>query len=103
MNDLATNTRKENNRDLYRGIDKFQRGNYHSSNFVKEENGDLLADIHNILNRWRTTSLLLNAHGISDIRQIEIYTVETLVSGPSHKSSDSDQILVELIQAACEI
>jgi hypothetical protein len=58
----------------------------------------------------------LNVHGISDTRQIEIHTVEPSVSGPSpfeveiiiaefknYKSPGSDQILVELIQAACEI
>jgi hypothetical protein len=53
MNELATNSRNENNRDLYRGIDKFQRGNYHRSNLVTDENGDFLADTNNILNRWK--------------------------------------------------
>jgi hypothetical protein len=53
----------------------------------------------------------LNAHNVSDVRQIEIHT-----AGPSHlgveisiaelkkyKSPGSDQILAELYQAGCEI
>jgi hypothetical protein len=47
---------------------------------VKDENGDLLADSHNILNRWKNYfSQLLNVH-----RQIEIHTAEPLVPDPSH-------------------
>jgi hypothetical protein len=51
---------------------------------VKDENGDLLADFHNILNRWRNYfSWLLNVHNVSDVRQIEVHTAEPLVAGPS--------------------
>jgi hypothetical protein len=46
---------------------------------VKDENGDLLADSHNILNRWKDyVSQLLNMHSV---RQIEIHTAEQLVHG----------------------
>jgi hypothetical protein len=41
----------KNIRDLYRGINDFKRGYEPRSNLVKDENGDLLADSHNILNR----------------------------------------------------
>jgi hypothetical protein len=52
---------------------------------VKDENGDLLADSHNILNRWRNYfSQLLNVHNVSDDRQIEVHKAEPLVPGPSH-------------------
>jgi hypothetical protein len=57
----------------------------------------------------------LNVHNVSDIRQIEIYTAEPLVPGPSHrevevtivklkkyKSPGSDQIPAELIQVGSE-
>jgi hypothetical protein len=51
---------------------------------VKDENGDLLADSHNILNRWKNYfSQLLNVHNVSDVRQIEVHTAEPLVPGPS--------------------
>jgi hypothetical protein len=52
---------------------------------VKDENGDLLADSHNILNRWKNYfSQLLNVHNVSDVRQIEVHMAEPLVPGPSH-------------------
>jgi hypothetical protein len=50
---------------------------------VKDENGDLLANFHNILNRWKNYfSQLLNVH--NDVRQIEVHTAEPLVPGLSH-------------------
>jgi hypothetical protein len=39
-------------RDLYRKTNDFKRGYQPRINLVKDENGDLLADSHNILNRW---------------------------------------------------
>jgi hypothetical protein len=51
---------------------------------VKDENGDLLADSHGILNRWKNYfSQLLNVHTVSDVRQIEIHAAEPLVPDPS--------------------
>jgi hypothetical protein len=35
------------------GINEFKRDYQPRSNLVKNENGDLLADSHNILNRWK--------------------------------------------------
>jgi hypothetical protein len=84
---------------------------------VKDENGDLLADSHNILNSWKNYfSQLLNVHNVSAVRQIEVHTAEPLVPGPSrfeveivianlkkYKSPGSDQIPAELIQAGSEI
>jgi hypothetical protein len=51
MNDPATNSK--NIRDLYRGINKFKTGFQPQSNLMKDENGDLLTDSYNILNRWK--------------------------------------------------
>jgi hypothetical protein len=50
---------------------------------VKDENGDLLADSHNIANKQNYFSQSLNVHGVSDVRQIEIHTAEPLVRDPS--------------------
>jgi hypothetical protein len=83
---------------------------------LKIENSDLLADYNNILNICKKYfSHLFNIHNISDIRQREIHTAEPPVPGLSHlevqtataklkkhKSSDSDQISAELIQAGGE-
>jgi hypothetical protein len=57
------------------------RGGHQSGS--KDENGDLLADSHNILNRWKNHfSPLSNVHSVCDVRQIEIYTVEPFVPDP---------------------
>jgi hypothetical protein len=41
---------------------------------VKDENGDLFADCHNILNKWKNFfSQLLNVYMVSDVRQIEVH------------------------------
>ncbi|PNF20323.1 hypothetical protein B7P43_G13209 [Cryptotermes secundus] len=53
IDELAMNSNNKNIRYLYRGINDFKRGYQPSSNLVKDENGHLLADSHNILNRWR--------------------------------------------------
>jgi hypothetical protein len=86
------------------------------NNLVKEENGDLLANFHNISNRWKYFSQLLNVHNASDVRQLEVHMAESLVPGPSrleveiaiarlkkYKSLGSDEIPAELIQAGGEI
>jgi hypothetical protein len=111
------NSKNKNIRDLYRGVNGFKRGYQPRNNLVKDENGDLLWDSHNILNRWRNYfSRLLNVHNVSDVKQIEVHTAEPLVPGPSrleveivvaklkkYKSPGSDQIPAELIQAGGEI
>jgi hypothetical protein len=53
-------------------------------NLVKDENGDLLVDSHNILNRWKNpVTQLLNVHRVSDVTQIETHTVERSVPDSS--------------------
>jgi hypothetical protein len=113
INDLATNSKNKNIRELYRGINEFKRGYQPRKNLVEDENGYLLADSANILNRWKNYfSQLLNVHNVSDVRQTEVHTAEPLVPGPSrleveiaiaklkkYKSPGSDQIPAELIQA----
>jgi len=82
-------------------------------NIVKDEKGDLVADSHSTVARWRNYfSQLFNVHGVKDVGQAEIHTAETLVPEPSasevelainkpksHKSPDTDQIPAELIKA----
>jgi hypothetical protein len=84
---------------------------------VKYENGDLLADSHSILNRWKHFfSQFLNVYNVSDVRQIEVHTSELLVPGTSslefeiaiatlknYKLPGSDEIPAELIQTGREI
>jgi hypothetical protein len=113
INELETNNNNKNIRDLYRGLNEFKNGYQPRTNVIKEENGDLLADSHSILNRWKNYFCqLLNVCGVSDVRRTEIHTAEPLVPEPSsfeveiateklkrYKSPGIDQIPAELIQA----
>jgi len=100
-------------RDLYRSISEFRNGYQARFNIVKDEKGDLVADSHSIVARWRNYfSQLFHVHGVKDVGQAEIHTVEPLVPEPSasevklaikkpksHKSPGIDQIPAELITA----
>jgi hypothetical protein len=44
IDELATNSKNKNSRDVYRGKNKFKNGYQPRSNLVKDENGDLLTD-----------------------------------------------------------
>jgi len=108
-----TNSKIQNIRDLYRGINDFKKGYQLRCNIVKDEKGDLVADSHSFVAKWRNYfSQLFNVHGVKDVGQAEIHTAETLVIEPSasevelaidklksHKSPGIDQIPAELIQA----
>jgi hypothetical protein len=48
INELSTNSKNKNIRDLYRRINELKMRYQPRSNLVKDENGDLLADSHNI-------------------------------------------------------
>ena len=112
IEDLETNSKIKNIRDLYRGISDFKKGYQLRTNIAKDETGDLVTGSYSILARWRDYfSQLLHAHGVHDVRQTETHTSEPLVPEPSasevdlateklksHKSPGIDQILAELIK-----
>ena len=69
---------------MYRGINDFKKGYHPRTNIVKNWKGDLVADCHSILARWRNHfSQLLYVHGVSNVRQTEIHTAEPTVPEPS--------------------
>jgi hypothetical protein len=117
INELATNSKNKNFRELYRGIIKFKMGYQLRSNVVKNRIDDnFLADSHNIFNKWNYISLLLKEHCVSEFRQIEIYRAEPLVLDPSIlrlkllllkfktcKLPDCDQIPAELFKVGGEM
>ena len=98
---------------MYRGISGFKNGHQSRNNIVKDEKGDLVRDSHSILAKWSNNfSQLLNIYGVSEVRQTEIHTTETLVPEPStfgfemafeklkrHKSPGIDQIPAGCIKA----
>jgi hypothetical protein len=98
---------------LHIRISDFEQGYKPRTNMIKDEKGDLIVDTHSILAWWKNhLSQLLNVHGVNDVRQIEIHTVEPLVSQPSafevemaieklkrFRSPGSHQIPAELIKS----
>jgi len=68
IEELETNSKLNNARDLYRGINDFKKGYPPRTIIVMDEKGDLVADSHSIIARWRNYfSQVLNVHGVSDI------------------------------------
>jgi hypothetical protein len=117
INELEINSKNKNIRESYRGINDFKKGYQPRTNIVKDEKGDLVADCHSILSRWRNYfPQLLNVHGDNDVKQTEIHTAEPLVPEPTafevemaieklerYKSPGIDQIPAELIKAGDSI
>ena len=65
---------------MYRGINDFKKVYQPRCNILKDEKGDLVADSHSIVARWRNYfSQLFNVHGFKDVGQAEIHTAEPLV------------------------
>ena len=74
IEELETNSKIKNIRDLYRGINDFKKGYQPRTNVVKEEKGDLVADSYSAVARWRNYfSQLLNVQGLR-ILSTQIYT-----------------------------
>jgi len=48
-----TNSKINNVRDLYRGINDFKKSYQPRTTIVKDEKGDLVADSNSIMARWR--------------------------------------------------
>jgi hypothetical protein len=72
IEELGTNSKIKNIRDLYKGISDFKKGYQPRTNIVKDEKVDLVTDSHSILGRWRNHfSQLLNVHGVNDVRRTE--------------------------------
>jgi hypothetical protein len=70
INELATNSKNKNIRDLCRGINELKRGYQPRNNLVKDENGDLLIDSRKILYRWKNYFCqLLNVHNERNVSQ----------------------------------
>ena len=109
IQELETNSKIQNIRDLYRGIIDFRKGYQPRCNIVKDEKDDLLADSHSIVATGRKYfSHLFNVHGVKDVGQAAEPLVPELSAGEvelvinklkSHKSPGIDQIPAELIKA----
>jgi len=117
IEELETNGKIQNIRGIYRGINDIKKGYQPRCNIVKNEKGDLMADSHSIVARWRKYfSQLFNVYGFKNVGQVEVHTAEPLVPEPSaaqfevaidkpksHKSPGINQITAELIKAGDRI
>jgi hypothetical protein len=113
INELETNNKNKNIRDLYRSINEFKKGYQPRINIIKDENDNLIADPQNVSNRWKNFfNQVLNVHGVHDVRQMNIHTAEPLVPEPSlveveiaigklksYKSPGTGNVLAKLIKA----
>jgi hypothetical protein len=116
INELKTNNKIKNIRDLYRRINEFKKGYHPRINIIKYENGNLLADPQSVSNGWKNFfNQVLNIHGVDDVKQMDIHTAETLKPEPSpvevenaigklksYKSPGTNNIPAELIKAGGE-
>jgi hypothetical protein len=53
IEELETNSKINNIRDLYRGINDFKKGYQPRNTILKEEKGDLVTGSHSIMEMWR--------------------------------------------------
>ena len=84
IEEFETNSKIQNIRELYRGINYYKKGYQPRCNIVKDEKDDLVADSHSSVARWwNYFSQLFNVHGVKEVRQAEIQTAEPLVTVPS--------------------
>jgi hypothetical protein len=89
LEELETNCRIKNIRDLYRGMNDLVKDYQPRTNIVKNVKGDLVADSQSILARWRNYySQPLNVHGVNDVKYTEMHTAEPLVPDPTAFESE---------------
>jgi hypothetical protein len=72
--------------NLYRGVHEFKKAYQPKSNLVIEENGDLFADSHNILNRMKNTSASYSVSTVLMVLMVlgrDMHTVEPFVPDPN--------------------
>ena len=76
-------------------MNDFKKGYQPGCNIVKDEKGDLVADSHSIVDRWRNYfSQLFNVNGVKELGQAEIHTEEPLV--PDRSASEFELVINKL-------
>ena len=96
IDELETNSKIKNIRNLYRGTSDFKKGYQPRTNVVKDEKGDLITDSYSIVAGWRNYFYqLLNGHVVKGVRQREIHSAVPLMSEPSGCET---QMAIEKVQ-----
>jgi hypothetical protein len=84
IEELETNSKINNIRDLYWVINDVKKGYQPRTGIVKDKTSDLVAVSNSIMSSWRNYFFqILNVHGVINVRQAKIHKAEPLVSGPS--------------------
>ena len=77
IDDLESNTKLTNIRDVYIVIGDFKKGYQPTTTIVKVEKGDLVIDCHSILAAWKKhLSQPFIANKFKYVRQTDIHTAE---------------------------
>ena len=64
--ELETKNKIQKHWDFYRGMNDFKKGYQPKCNIIKDEKGNLVADSHSIVARWRNYfSQLFNVYGVN--------------------------------------
>ena len=91
IDELETNSKFKNIRDLYTCISNFKKGFLPGTNVIKDEKGDLFTDCRSISATWRNHfSQLLNVYGVNYVRPRKIHAAEPLVPEPSASDFEID-------------
>jgi hypothetical protein len=108
LKEIETNSKNK----IIRGSSDFKKGYQPRSSTVTDDKGDLVADSHSILGRWKNYFNYSMCMGIMMLGRLKNYTAEPLVPEPSAfeveipieklkrcKSPGIDQIPAHLIEA----
>jgi hypothetical protein len=80
INERQSNSKNKNIRDMFNGITEFKKDYQLRTDLVKDDRGDILADPHRILNKWKNYFCqLLNVQEVGGVRETEIQTAEPFV------------------------
>jgi hypothetical protein len=83
INELESNSKNKDIRDLYRSINECKKGYQPRTILVKDEMGDLLVDPHKILNTWKNYFChLLNVHGAGGVSRLKCIQPSHLCQSP---------------------
>jgi hypothetical protein len=86
INELESNCKNKNIRELYRGINEFKKSYQPRTNLVIYQRGNLLVDPLRILNRWKNYfHQLLNVHGAVGIIRLKCIQPSHLCQSPVPK------------------
>jgi hypothetical protein len=89
INELGSNSKNKNIGELYRGVNEFKNGYQPRINLVEDERGNLLVDLHKILNRWKNYFCqLLHVCGAGCFRHTEMHTAKPFV--PESSASEGE-------------